>query len=231
MACRRISASAGDDPDRLGILLGVCPAGAVQCLFAYRLFLHWQGRNQQLLDALKQSNAYLAQLVRLDGLTGLLNRRSGDEVLQQEWLRSQRSGQQAVLIMLDIDHFKQVNDEYGHDVGDRVIERWPCCAAEHIRAIDTAIRYGGEEFLLVLPQTTLEGGMQLAERLRQQMAARTLHCNEAEIAVTMSLGVAVTSVMQDKAAWVKQADMALYKAKRAGRNQVVEADDLVVVSE
>jgi diguanylate cyclase (GGDEF)-like protein len=79
--------------------------------------------------------------------------------------------QQAVLIMLDIDHFKQVNDEYGHDVGDRVIERVAMLLLEHIRAIDTAIRYGGEEFLLVLPQTTLEGGMQLAERLRQQMAA------------------------------------------------------------
>ncbi|WP_287880890.1 diguanylate cyclase [Aquitalea sp.] len=193
--------------------------------FAYRLFLHWQGRNQQLLNALKQSNAYLAQLVRLDGLTGLLNRRSGDEVLQQEWLRSQRSGLQAVLIMLDIDHFKQVNDEYGHDVGDRVIERVAMLLLEHTRAIDTAIRYGGEEFLLVLPQTTLEGGMQLAERLRQQMAGRALHCNDREIEVTISLGVAATSiVMQDKAAWVKQADMALYKAKRAGRNRVVEAD-------
>jgi diguanylate cyclase (GGDEF)-like protein len=86
----------------------------------------------------------------------------------------------AVLIMLDIDHFKQVNDEYGHDVGDRVIER-AMLLLEHIRAIDTAIRYGGEEFLLVLPQTTLEGGMQLAERLRQQMAARTLHCNEPKL--------------------------------------------------
>ncbi|WP_199054623.1 GGDEF domain-containing protein [Aquitalea sp. ASV15] len=192
--------------------------------FAYRLFLHWQGRNQQLLTALKQSNAYLAQLVRLDGLTGLLNRRSGDEVLQQEWLRSQRSGQQAVLIMLDIDHFKQVNDEYGHDVGDRVIERVATLLLEHTRAIDTAIRYGGEEFLLVLPHTTQEGGVQLAERLRQQMAARTLHCNDVEVSVTLSLGVAATTmVMQDKAAWVKQADMALYQAKRAGRNRVVAA--------
>jgi diguanylate cyclase (GGDEF)-like protein len=192
--------------------------------FAYRLFLHWQGRNQQLLDALQQSNAHLAQLVRLDGLTGLLNRRSGDEVLQQEWLRSQRSGQQAVLIMLDIDHFKQVNDEYGHDVGDRVIERVAALLLEHTRNIDTAIRYGGEEFLLLLPQTTLEGGMQLAERLRQQMASRPLHCNQVKIDVTISLGVAATSMLlPDKAAWLKQADMALYQAKRAGRNRVVVA--------
>jgi diguanylate cyclase len=193
--------------------------------FAYRLFLHWQGRNQQLLDALKQSNAYLAQLVRLDSLTGLLNRRSGDEVLQQEWLHSQRSGQQAVLIMLDIDHFKQVNDEYGHDVGDRVIEQVATLLLEHTRAIDTAIRYGGEEFLLVLPHTALEGGMQLAELMRQQMEARTLHCNGVDVAVTLSMGVAATVLaLQDKAAWVKQADMALYKAKRAGRNRVVAAD-------
>ena len=192
--------------------------------FAYRLFLHWQGRNQQLLDALKQSNTYLAQLVRLDGLTGLLNRRSGDEVLQQEWLRCQHSGQQAVLIMLDIDHFKQVNDEFGHDVGDLVIAQVSMLLQEHMRLHDTAIRYGGEEFLLVLPDSTLEHAALLAETLRQQMAARTVHASQADITVTLSLGVASASLlMADKAAWVKQADMALYQAKRAGRNRVVVA--------
>ncbi|BBF85056.1 GGDEF/response regulator receiver domain protein [Aquitalea magnusonii] len=192
--------------------------------FAYRLFLHWQGRNQQLLDALQQSNAHLAQLVRLDGLTGLLNRRSGDEVLQQEWLRSQRSGQQAVLIMLDIDHFKQVNDEYGHDVGDQVIVQVAMLLQEHLRLHDTAIRYGGEEFLLVLPDSTLENATLLAETLRQQMAARLVHASQADIMVTLSLGVASASLlMADKAAWLKQADMALYQAKRAGRNRVVVA--------
>lgn len=190
-------------------------------LFGYRLFLHWQGINDRLMAELKSANASLEALARLDGLTGLLNRRAGDAEINLAWQRSRRYRQSASVIMLDIDHFKRVNDRYGHDAGDAVIMMVARVIQSTLRVGDVAIRYGGEEFLLVLPQTGGDGAAQLAERLRQLIAqGPTVYCG-LTIPVTISLGVAeLTGGDVSREDWVRRADKALYLAKRGGRDRV-----------
>lgn len=157
-------------------------------------------------------------LARCDGLTGLLNHRMFQERLREEIHRTKRYRRTLSLIMMDIDHFKMFNDNYGHPVGDEVLKMVSLTLKGMIRNTDSAFRYGGEEFAILLPETTDENAVNLAERLR-----RRVEMNRAVkgLSVTVSLGVAGIRDNEPPEDFIKRADQALYAAKRNGRNRIV----------
>ena len=174
----------------------------------------------------RQQAEYLA---RHDPLSGLLNRRAFHEQVEPSWSIAVRSGRPISAIMLDIDHFKVVNDRYGHDVGDQVLVEIAQLLIENSRSGDLISRWGGEEFLLVLPETCLEQAATLAERIRQGIEARRPITRHGQISISASLGVAERSQEATLDALIALADINLYQAKRAGRNrvfQVPKADTL-----
>ncbi|RYZ90463.1 MAG: sensor domain-containing diguanylate cyclase [Moraxellaceae bacterium] len=169
---------------------------------------------------LQRANHQLHIISRTDGLTGLLNRKTWEEILQHEFKRFSRYGHKCSLLMFDIDHFKRVNDTYGHPAGDEVIRQTAAVVRRCIRDIDVAGRYGGEEFAIILTDTDAQGALILAERLRAQVEANTVYYEDHVIHFTISIGVAeVHSRMSEPTLWIDSADRGLYRAKRAGRNQ------------
>jgi diguanylate cyclase (GGDEF)-like protein len=158
-----------------------------------------------------------------DPLTELFNRRYMEEALAQELHRSKRNKAQLAVIMIDIDHFKQFNDNFGHDGGDAVLRSLGEFLRKHVRGSDIACRYGGEEFILILSPSTAEGARQRAEKIREGASLLSVtHANQDLGAITLSLGVAIfPDHAANAAAAIKAADVALYQAKRGGRNQVV----------
>jgi diguanylate cyclase (GGDEF)-like protein len=179
-----------------------------------------------LQDALKKSNQLLLQLSNTDPLTGLHNRRYLMDTLAREVERSCRTDIPLSLVMIDIDHFKRVNDTYGHQVGDAVLVAVAALLQGQLRPYDTAARFGGEEFVLVLPSTELAAAGAVAERLRK-LTANLSFAKEgaADLGLTISAGVAIVSpgsiVNADDL--IRQADTALYRAKQDGRNRVALA--------
>jgi diguanylate cyclase (GGDEF)-like protein len=164
-----------------------------------------------------------------DELTGLSNVRELHSALDRELERSRRFGGTLGLMMLDIDDFKQVNDEYGHQQGDEVLASVASVLREHSRDIDEPARYGGEELAVILPQTDVEGAAQLAERMREAIEALTVPRvgTSGHLTVTASFGVAsFPDCGHDKRSLIAAADAALYRAKRAGKNQVQRADPI-----
>ena len=170
---------------------------------------------------LQAANAQLQQLSSTDRLTGLYNRGHWEESLKVAYARHQRYGNATSLVMLDIDHFKRVNDTYGHQAGDKVIEEVSRLIREYVRETDVAGRYGGEEFGVVLSDTDKTGARVFAERLRKAVEGLEVLHNGQSIRFTISLGVADLSQPSinyaDLIAW---ADHALYASKKAGRNRV-----------
>jgi diguanylate cyclase (GGDEF)-like protein len=174
------------------------------------------------LANLKLRDAMRALSIR-DPLTGLFNRRYMEEVLAQEFHRAKRLSTQVAAIMIDIDHFKRFNDEFGHDAGDAVLRELAHFLLKHVRGGDIACRYGGEEFILILSPTTAEGAEARARQICEGARHVSVkHANQTLGAITLSLGVAT---FPDQAATaeelVKAGDVALYEAKRAGRDRVV----------
>jgi diguanylate cyclase (GGDEF)-like protein len=164
-----------------------------------------------------------------DELTGLANVRELHATLDRELERSRRFGGTLGLMMLDIDNFKRVNDEFGHQQGDEVLASLAAVLREHSRDIDEPARYGGEELAVVLPQTDVEGAVQLAERMREAIEAVKIPRvgSNGHLSVTASFGVAsFPESGEDKHALIAAADAALYRAKRAGKNQVQRAEPL-----
>ena len=195
-----------------------------------RELAHWLG--SQASVALE--NARLHRLVErqanTDGLTELPNRRHFEEALEGEISRAERFGGSLALILADLDDFKQVNDRYGHQAGDDVLQTFADILRATVREIDLPARYGGEEFAVLLPQTDLEGAQRLAERLCKALAARPMPTHPgALVAVTASFGVAAFPDSPTPAALFAAADEALYRAKRAGKNCVVAADAGTIV--
>jgi len=155
-----------------------------------------------------------------DPLTALLNRRAMEGQLQVEHARSTRHDDQYALIMADLDLFKKVNDTYGHDVGDEVLEDLASRMRDSVRMEDAVARWGGEEFLILLRATGREDAVTVAEKIRHKVADRAFVTNAGSLPVTISLGVAVFDGEGDPAEVVKRADQALYAAKHNGRNRV-----------
>ena len=159
-----------------------------------------------------------------DELSGLFNRRFLDESLDRELARARRDGLPLALLMIDIDHFKQLNDTYGHPAGDEVIRRVGGLIRSRARSGDLPCRYGGEEFLLVSPNMTLATAVERAEEWRAAFANDWAVIGENAIAVTVSIGVAVFPDHGERSETLVDAvDQALYAAKRRGRNRVVAA--------
>lgn len=177
--------------------------------------------------ALQQINQQLQQQAIRDGLTGLYNRRYLDATLAREIQRATRHQQPLAVIMLDIDHFKRVNDTYGHDAGDALLREMGTFLQARTRGEDIACRYGGEEFMLVLPGAALEDTRQRAELLRAELQMLIVqHQGQALERVTVSLGVAVfPNHGMSTDALIRAADQALYQAKRTGRDRVVVAGE------
>lgn len=173
--------------------------------------------SKQLQDA----NSKLEKLSRTDRLTGLLNRGFWEECLGKEFERHQRYRGTSALVLFDIDHFKRINDTYGHPAGDEVIRRVADLTRQHIRSTDLAGRYGGEEFVVLLPDTDVNGAWTFAERLRTAVASCEVLHAEHSLKFTISLGIAVlvgdgcTSHSQ----LIERADQALYQSKEGGRNR------------
>jgi len=170
---------------------------------------------------LEQANAELAILSQTDGLTKLFNRTHWEHCLQAEYKRWSRSQNPSCLVMVDIDHFKNVNDSYGHMVGDEVIRHISGLIREHVRETDVSGRYGGEEFAILLADTTLENGHVFAERLRKEVEEAVVKYNDIDLKYTISMGIAeIDETIKTYEAWIECADASLYKSKENGRNQI-----------
>ncbi|MCI0994315.1 sensor domain-containing diguanylate cyclase [Pseudomonas corrugata] len=170
---------------------------------------------------LQAANAQLQLLSSTDRLTGLYNRGYWEENLKATYARHQRYGNNSSLVMFDIDHFKRVNDTYGHQAGDKVIEQVASLVREHVRDSDVAGRYGGEEFGVVLSDTDKAGARMFAERLRKAVEEMDVQYGDKVIRFTISLGVAdLTQPSNSHADLIAWADEALYTSKKTGRNRV-----------
>jgi diguanylate cyclase (GGDEF)-like protein len=175
-------------------------------------------------EALLGKNKELEELSITDSLTGLYNRKHLMETLTGEVARSLRHQRPFVLLIIDIDHFKDFNDTYGHLAGDEVLRRMGAVFKGSIRNCDYAARYGGEEFIVILPEIGPEDGVQAAERIRHRVAEEKISSNGDSVTVTISVGVASFPEHGDDAeTMISKADSALYQAKKRGRNRVVLA--------
>jgi diguanylate cyclase (GGDEF)-like protein len=165
----------------------------------------------------------LCDLSSKDALTGLYNRRSFEMALAREVDRVARSGEPALLLTLDVDHFKSVNDTYGHNAGDLVIQAVAASLNQVVRPMDTVARVGGEEFAIILPNCATAYGLAVAERVRERVAAACVEVAPGqEITVTVSLGGAFAPqwVRSSSLLWMERSDRQLYRAKTEGRNRV-----------
>jgi diguanylate cyclase (GGDEF)-like protein len=182
-------------------------------------------RVKTLQDELRERNAELERIARTDALTGLWNRRHLEEHLGAVSSAARRQESPYTVLMIDIDHFKRVNDEKGHAAGDAVLREVGARLRSGIRAEDQIARWGGEEFLAVLPSTGLDGAMVIAERLRRSVDLAPFPVAETLLEITVSIGAAA-GVSEPKPL-IESADRRLYRAKEAGRNRVVAADEPV----
>ncbi|HQL00926.1 MAG TPA: diguanylate cyclase [Smithellaceae bacterium] len=170
---------------------------------------------------LKTAEQMLLSMAATDPLTGLLNRREGYRRIEAEHARAARSGKPLCAIMLDIDHFKMINDTHGHLTGDDVLKWLAAVLKKTLRTSDILCRYGGEEFLVVVPETTIETARHLAERLREIVEQNEIILNGSiRLRLTISLGVADLKTGESYEHLIFRADQALYAAKNAGRNRV-----------
>ena len=176
----------------------------------------------RLEEELMQARIQMEALAMHDGLTGLLNRRAIEEYAEAEFNMADRKKQAMSVILLDIDHFKNVNDRFGHKFGDVVLRQVAQTLKEDLRNYDRVGRWGGEEFLLILPGTELKDAVTVAERLRSKTAAvQTSLENGETFSIHISLGTACTTgQFQSLAKLIDAADQALYQAKQSGRNRV-----------
>jgi len=186
---------------------------------------------QRSHKVVEERNRELRNLSIRDGLTGLYNHRHLGDILPEEFRLARRYGHDLCCIVFDIDFFKEVNDTYGHEAGDLVLGGFSALLKANIRGSDRAFRYGGEEFVVLLPQTNLEGGMRASEKIREFCEAACYQVGEQEVRVTVSAGLASLRrhCPQDPATLIRFADHALYRAKADGRNclRLYDGDHMV----
>lgn len=225
-------------PEHRGLELDLITLMVLAAVLAWTAFFgsyvsNLRYRLRRRNDELEQALGRIQELAERDDLTGLYNRRYITETLQQLKLRADRRGERFAICILDLDHFKRINDAFGHEAGDRVLIEFARMARSTVRDMDlvglseredrTVGRFGGEEFLIVLPATDLTGALQCAERLRvaQEEVLRQQHGASS----TLSAGVAEYVPGESIGNLLRRADRALYRAKESGRNRVVAADE------
>jgi diguanylate cyclase (GGDEF)-like protein len=200
-----------------------CPVGESSCC--------WMAEVRNL----RQQITELSELVLTDGLTGLYNLRHFKNVLQAEMNRSKRSGIPTSLVMIDLDHFKAINDTYGHETGNKVLKHVADILTSELRTTDVICRYGGEEFVVIFPETQLNLAVKVADRIREMIADSPVNCETGEVYVTASMGASVYMkfgiLSMDE--FVDSVDKYLYEAKKSGRNCICHIDynDLHAVTE
>jgi diguanylate cyclase len=193
-------------------------------LIAYPLAI--SSLTYSLTRRLARQNRRLDELGRIDALTGLYNRRQGLAMAETELARHRRTRRPAVLVVLDVDHYKDINDRYGHPIGDEVLRAVAETMRGCCRAVDVVARYGGDEFLLVFPETEMRGAEVVAKRIRRRLEALKFK-SAPDLGCTVSLGAAeVSDETTSVDAWIRNADAALYRAKAAGRDRFVGATAL-----
>ncbi len=203
----------------------ICPVGETDC-----------GIISEVAE-LRQNLAELSSLVRTDTLTGIANYRYFLQALEQEIERTQRSGQPTSLIMIDIDFFKKINDQWGHEVGNQALIHLSRLLQQIVRKLDIPCRYGGEEFAVILPDTHLAACLPVAERIRQGIEKSPLTVAGQPLPMTVSLGISTYTDKQKTTVedLVAQADQYLYQAKESGRNCICHAQltsvDIVTTEE
>jgi diguanylate cyclase (GGDEF)-like protein len=175
-----------------------------------------------LIYPLRNALLYQAALksAQIDGLTGTNNRAALDQTMLRELELARRHHHAMSFLILDVDHFKVINDTYGHSAGDYVLRSMVTCIKECLRSCDMLFRYGGEEFALLLSETEVEGAQQVAERVRQAIESYPFVFNGKDIIVTVSIGIACLNSRDNVERLFNKADAALYQAKAAGRNRV-----------
>ncbi|HCK81278.1 MAG TPA: GGDEF domain-containing protein [Candidatus Competibacter sp.] len=187
-------------------------------------------RQQAQRDTLKQLSGKLRAMreelsaarreMELDPLTRLYNRKAFDQQLQRTFEFNKLSGQPACLLMADLDHFKRINDQFGHLAGDLVLKKFAdCCAQTFPRRSDFVARYGGEEFAIIVQEVSTDVAAMLAKRLLQAVRALRIHYENHEVSVTVSVGVAELNPQDELSSWLRHADEALYRAKQDGRDR------------
>ena len=183
--------------------------------------------NLSELIAMSISNAVLYEqtkkLAVTDGLTGISNRPNMEQSLLSEFGRSMRYNAPLSVVLLDVDHFKHVNDSYGHQKGDEILVTFASVLKKFCRANDIAARYGGEEFLMILPQSNAQGAFKIAERVREEIMKMSFVGNDSKFSVTTSCGVAELNrgYMKNTDQLINVADNAMYEAKNSGRNKTI----------
>lgn len=180
-------------------------------------------RQGRMLVQLEEARRQMAVLAHTDTLTGLANRRSFTDHLHQELARLQRGADPACLLMLDVDHFKRVNDTQGHHAGDLALQHVASLCREVFRAADVVCRWGGEEFVALLPATSVEQAGAVAQRLHAALAARPVPGAELPLVLTASMGLCALDPVQPLDVTLRALDAAMYAAKRDGRNRTVVA--------
>ncbi|WP_353153972.1 GGDEF domain-containing protein [Herminiimonas fonticola] len=165
----------------------------------------------------------MSELVREDQLTGSLNRRGLEDIFERELARAERRGTPLCIAMLDLDDFKKINDKYGHSAGDEALIHLVRVIKETLRSMDVIARFGGEEFLIVLPDTGMDEAIQTVTRLQRELTKQIFMHNHTRLLMTFSAGVALRNEQEDQKSMIERADKALYEAKRSGKNRVVAA--------
>ena len=176
---------------------------------------------RRFADELAASNKRLQDLALTDTLTGLPNRRYGMERLEQEWALATRTQRPVCCMMVDIDYFKMVNDTYGHQVGDEALKMVASSLQQAARKQDVVCRVGGEEFMVICPDSDVKAGFAYAERLRKHVASQTLQTMGQSLRLTVSIGLTDNAQLENTEAILHQADTRLYAAKAAGRNRTI----------
>ena len=176
------------------------------------------------IKELEQKLMQVSELVREDQLTGALNRRGLDEAVDVELKRSDRNRTPLSIALLDIDNFKKLNDTLGHQVGDRALTHLTQVIKETVRPTDAVGRYGGEEFVVILPDTDLNAAVETIQRLQRDLTKKFFLHNNEKVLVTFSAGVALRLANEDQEDLLGRADKAMYQAKQAGKNRVVAAN-------
>ncbi len=185
---------------------------------------------QAKIKLLESELSSLSEQVRVDQLTGVLNRRGMDEAFEQEIARADRSGDPLSVALLDIDNFKQLNDNYGHDVGDDALKHLAGVIKGAVRPTDVVTRFGGEEFVILLPSTQLDEGSTFLLRVQRALTKAFFMANQSQVVITFSAGLALYRQGEEAADLLHRADQAMYLAKRTGKNKAMTEQDLMVQS-